>query len=131
MKIPEHILKEQVLSTNDFKEPKEYIGKKAVALLVCRLILLEPGTDPIRPEMGIGLVSKYRYMYPEKLQELKKDIVKQIEIYLPNYSTVSIGMVMKNSQLVFDITVDDEVYKYITVEQEDNRVTLQELLENQ
>ena len=61
------ILKEYVIGTNDFKQPEEYLGKKAVGLLVERLLLLEPGTDPMRPEMGVGLVSKYRYMFPDRL----------------------------------------------------------------
>lgn len=129
MRVPEYLQKEYVVSTDDFKQPKEFVGKKAVALLICRLILLEPGTDPARPTMGVGLVSRYRYMYPDKLTELKNDIIDQIRIYLPEYTNVPITLTIENRQLIIEITVDDDVYKYVTVEQEDNSVTLTELLQ--
>ena len=41
-----------------FKEPRETTGRKAIGALIVRLLLLEPGTDPNRPEMGVELVSK-------------------------------------------------------------------------
>lgn len=79
--------------------------------------------------MGVGLVSKYRYMYPDKLMDLKNDIINQIQTYLPEYTNVPITLTVENRQLIIEITVDDSVYKYVTVEQEDNSVTLTELLE--
>lgn len=123
------ILKEYVFSSNDFKQPKEVLGKKAVALLIVRLILLEPGTNPMRPEMGVGLVSKYRYMFPEKLPELKQNIVDQMTRYLPEYKQAPIELTMENSALYIEITVDDTVYKYVMDEQEDNQITLTELMD--
>ena len=74
------IFREYLLGTDDFKQPKVVYGKKAVGILVCRLLLLEPGTNPMRPEMGVGLVSKYRYMFPDRLSELKTDIADQLNI---------------------------------------------------
>lgn len=123
------ILKEYVFGSNDFYQPKEIIGKKAVALLIVRLILLEPGTDPMRPEMGVGLVSKYRYMFPEKLADLKKDISNQLQIFLPQYQMTPIKLSVEDSKLIIEITVDDSVYKYVMDEQEDNKITLTELME--
>ena len=61
------IFKEYHFDVNDFKEPRETTGRKAIGVLIVRLLLLEPGTDPNRPEMGVGLVSKYRYMFPTRL----------------------------------------------------------------
>ena len=123
------ILKEYVIGTNDFNQPEEYLGKKAVGLLVERLLLLEPGTDPMRPEMGVGLVSKYRYMFPDKLNELKNNVADQLERYLFPYQTVNIKFSAKNKELTIDITVDDYTYKYVTAEQENNKtVTLTQLL---
>lgn len=31
MRVPEYLQKEYVFSTDDFKQPKEFVGKKAVA----------------------------------------------------------------------------------------------------
>lgn len=123
------ILKEYVIGTNDFNQPEEYVGKRAVGLLVERLLLLEPGTDPMRPEMGVGLVSKYRYMFPDKLTELKNNVADQLERYLFPYQTVNIKFSIKDKELTIDITVDDYTYKYVTAEQENNKtVTLTQLL---
>ncbi len=129
MRTPSHILKEYNLSTDNFNKPEVVTGREAVGLLIVRLILLEPGTNPNRPDMGLGLISKYRTMFPNQLADLRRDLYYQLETYLPDYSNVAITLTEKDKHLVFDITVDDNVYKYITVEQEDNKVTLTEFIE--
>lgn len=124
------IFREYLLGTDDFKQPKVVYGKKAVGILVCRLLLLEPGTNPMRPEMGIGLVSKYRYMFPDRLSELKTDIADQLNRFLFPYQRVGIVMSVESDKtLKMDITIDDNTYKYVIEEQEDNRITLSELLD--
>ena len=43
---------------NHISEPdlsRETTGRKAIDVLIARLLSLEPGTDPNRPEMGVGL----------------------------------------------------------------------------
>ena len=124
------IFREYLLGTDDFKQPKVVYGKKAVGILVCRLLLLEPGTNPMRPEMGVGLVSKYRYMFPDRLSDLKKDITDQLNRFLFPYQRVGIVMSVESDKtLKMDITIDDNTYKYVIEEQEDNRITLSELLD--
>ena len=39
------ILKEYAMSVNDFKQPAEALGKKAIGVFLVRLLLLEKGTD--------------------------------------------------------------------------------------
>ena len=56
------ILKEYSMSVNDFNQPADAKGKKAIGVLLVRLLLMEKGTDPMRPDMGVGIVSRYRYM---------------------------------------------------------------------
>lgn len=124
------IFREYLLDTDDFKQPKVLYGKKAIGLIICRLLLLEPGTDPMRPEMGVGLVSKYRYMFPDQLPELKRDIAKQLNDYLFPYQQVGITLWAETDKtLRIDVIVDDNAYKYVIEEQADNRITLQELLD--
>ena len=72
------VYKEYVLSTNSFKKPKVLTGKTAIATLLVRIILLEPGTDPLQPEMGVGLVSKYRFLNGPLEVDLKNDIKSQV-----------------------------------------------------
>lgn len=124
------IFREYLLGTDDFKQPKVVYGKKAIGVLMCRLLLLEPGTDPMRPEMGVGLISKYRYMFPDNLVELKRDIVTQLDRYLFPYKKIGVTMwVETDKTLRMDIVIDDNTYKYVIEEQEDNRISLQELLD--
>lgn len=124
------IFREYLIGTDDFNNPKVVYGKKAIGVIVCRLLLLEPGTDPMRPEMGVGIVSKYRYMFPDNLNELKRDIAYQLNKYLFPYQRVAITMwVETDKTLRMDIVIDDNTYKYVIEEQEDNRITLEELLD--
>ena len=54
--------KDFLFSTDNFNQPKVVVeGKEAISTLLESLILLEPGTNPVRPEMGVELVSRYRY----------------------------------------------------------------------
>lgn len=125
-------LHEYNISTDHFNQPEVVKNREAVGLLISRLILLEPGTNPVRPEMGVGLVSHFREMFPDNLQELKRRLYNQLSAYLPQYSNAEIELTAApNDQLEFKITIGEEVFKYVTVEQEDNKVTLTELLQTQ
>lgn len=124
------ILRERHFSVDDFNQPKKSEGKDAIGVLIIRLILMEPGTDQTRPEMGLGLVSKFRYMQPSEMQRLSSDLKNQLSSYLTPYSNVKVTITMdKEKQLTFDIKIDDNVYKYVTSEQESNKIMLSELLQ--
>jgi len=77
--------KEYFLSLNNFNQPSSVTGGEAVALLIARLIMLEPGSDPLHPDMGIGLASKYRYS--NKMDNLRDEIKNQISIWLPDFAS--------------------------------------------
>lgn len=125
-------LHEYNLSTDHFKQPEVIKNREAVGLLIARLILLEPGTNPNRPDMGVGLVSHFREMFPNDLPSLKRRLYNQLSTYLPQYANAEIELTAApNDQLEFKITIDENVFKYVTVEQEDNKVTLTQLLQTQ
>ena len=60
-------LKEYTLDVNAYGTPLDYKNFNALGTLIMRLILLEPGTITHSPKMGVGLISKYRYMQSDKL----------------------------------------------------------------
>lgn len=126
------IFREYHLGVDHFKQPDTAYGKKAIGVMLIRLLLLEPGTDPMRPNMGIGLVSKYRYMFPDKLNELRDDIYNQLDTYLYPYQRLEVILTAQDKELHLDITINDETYQYVTKEQEDkgNTITLTELKES-
>ena len=82
--------------------------------------------------MGVGLVSHFREMFPDDLPSLKRRLYNQLSTYLPQYANAEIELTAApNDQLEFKITIDENVFKYVTVEQEDNKVTLTQLLQTQ
>lgn len=112
--------KEYVLSINDIKQPKVLEGKEAIATLLVRLILLEPGTIPDKPLMGVGLKS-YRYSDKEGVSDLRKRISSQITTYLPRYQGADVTVKLNsNKTLTIGIAIDGVLYKYETEEQSVN-----------
>jgi len=76
--------REYLLSYDTFNQPTVIDGALAEAFLLARLILMEPGSNPLHPEMGIGIRSNFRYTV-DRLEELKQEIIRQKSIYLPDF----------------------------------------------
>ena len=106
--------KEYFLSLDNFNRPAEVNGGEAVAYLIARLIMLEPGSDPLHPTMGVGLVSKFRYS--NKLEELKTEIKNQISTWLPDFiSDTDISLIITpdkvlNVEIILKST--NEIYTF-------------------
>ena len=43
-------VKEYLLTTDEFRNPKVLEGAKAIGILLVRLLLMEPGTNPLHPD---------------------------------------------------------------------------------
>ena len=122
--------REYLLNVDDFSNPQVVDGKSAIALLLSRLILLEPGSDPLHPEMGVG-IRNYRFNSNKNaLNELKDKIVKQVDTYLPTYqgSEVTLSLT-KDKELNVNITVGDTTYVYSSSVEPDTS-TLKDLKAN-
>jgi hypothetical protein len=106
---------EYLLSVDEFNNPAYLKGKSSVALLLSRLIVLEPGSDPLHPTMGLG-IKNYRFnSNSDNINELKSDLKKQIETFLPQYTGVEISMnISKNKILNVSILIGDTEYRYST-----------------
>lgn len=103
--------REYLLTTDKFKEPSQLTGKNAVGLLLMRLIMMEPGTDPLHPDMGVG-IWRYRYTMDKK-EELRNRIEKQIYTYLPYFSDADVTLVYCPDKTVnIEITMDNVTYVY-------------------
>jgi hypothetical protein len=105
--------KEYLLTIDQFSNPQIVEGKSAIALLLSRLILLEPGSDPLHPEMGVG-IRRYRFnASKDVLNEIKDVVTKQVETYLPTFqgTEVTLGLT-EDKKLNINITVGDTTYVY-------------------
>lgn len=83
-------LSEHAFSIDDFQNPKVFSNGEAVCTLLVRLVMLEPGTIQSHPEMGVGIVSRYRYSVEGAESELQADIQRQINKYVPGLQGIKI-----------------------------------------
>lgn len=104
--------KEYLLSVNKFNKPESVDEKEAIALLLVRLLLLNPGSDPLHPDMGVGLTD-FRYCLG-RVSELQNRIENQITQYLPEFKYASVRVVEVTAQKIcnIEITIDDTLYLY-------------------
>lgn len=108
------VISEFSFSVDDFKSPKTYKDPKAVAVLLTRLLLLEPGTMQSHPEMGVGLYSNFMYrMEGPTASNLKSVIQKQITTYLPDFQSVNVSVVQKKDILYITIEIDGYIYGFV------------------
>lgn len=103
--------REYVCSINNFNEPVVYSKERAIGVLLTRLILLEPGSNPLHPDMGVG-IKRYRYTI-KTLDKLKKRVEEQIKTYLPCFTSSSVDIeLLENHLCNIKITIDDVIYIY-------------------
>ena len=103
--------REYTLSITPLNRPEVLKNQEAIAMLLLRLILLNPGSDPLHPEMGVGIIN-YRYAMG-KLEELKKRVEDQVATYLPCFPAGNVEIDITPTKLCnILITIDDTVYTY-------------------
>lgn len=105
-------IREYSLKVNDFNEPKVYEKQQALMLLLTRLILLEPGTFQSHPDMGVGLISNFRYRVDDGslVSDLKSRIQSQINTYLPFLDGVNVLVEIHDKSFYVTIGIDDLVF---------------------
>lgn len=119
-------IKEYGLSTNSFRQPKEYEDADAIFVLIKRLILLNPGTYPNHPKMGVGLFKNWKFADMDDMGLLRKEIEQQITQYLPQYQLSEVSIKKKGEkELAISIQVENIIY---TMETTDGELVLADLL---
>lgn len=118
---------EPLLSVDKYYEPMVTSGADYATLLITRLILMEPGLNQLDPNMGVGLVSKYRYATDVDMDKLNREIANQIGLYLPQFTLTGVrcelGTVDNSTQKTINIYITtDELNMYIPVNQDTGEV---------
>lgn len=96
---------EYLLSINDINQPMSVTNNDKVVLFIVRLLLLEPGTYQSNPNMGVGLVSRYRYTQDQDIESLTTVVRDQIQTYLPGYNMVDVRITPVFPQEILKIQV--------------------------
>ena len=108
-------MKDYALDIDSFLNPVEYTGKSALEILICRLILLEPGTIETHPEMGVGLISRFRHAPRSELKTLDRRITDQITKYLPGVYGVEVktSLTSKTGELKIAVKANDQIFALV------------------
>ena len=102
------------LSTNS---SDKLTGMEAVAQQIHNLLLIEQGTYPSEPLLGIGIEGEqFELLDSFKLESLKNKIENQIEQYIVTDYSISVNLTTKNIStndtskvLVMDINIVDKL----------------------
>lgn len=89
--------KELLIDIDIFKKPIELEGLNALAQVIQNLIIIEPGTYPNQPELGVG-ISNYLFEFLDDLtaRDLKNNIDNQIARFI-NFGDAEITSEIKVS----------------------------------
>jgi hypothetical protein len=99
------------MSLNEFNRPKVFEDQDATCIKLIELALLEKGTIPTRPDMGLGIISRYRYSSSDDLEQLKSDYEDQIATYLPELIAAEVSVSESDKTIRISIVIDDVVYR--------------------
>ena len=81
--------------------------------LLTRMLLLDPGTIQTHPTAGVGLVSRYRYTQEGSEYELKSDIVKNIETFLPDFQGAEVNVSMNEHNFYIGIKISSYLFSFV------------------
>ena len=105
------INREYYAGVDEFKQPRTVIDQEAIGARILNLFMMEPGDDPLHPDMGIG-IETYRYTL-DTLSDLQNRIQNQIETYLPFYQNSNISLIVTPDKLInVEITIGDYLFVY-------------------
>ena len=103
--------KEYTFGVDKFNRPNTVEGDVAVGTRLMELIMMEPGDDPLHPDMGVGL-NTFRYSI-NSLDKLKERVESQIATYLPFYQNVTVAIISTPDKVCnIEITIGDSMYIY-------------------
>lgn len=104
--------KDHLISINNFNKPVELYDNDSTYYKLMRLIWLEPGTYPTHPEMGVGIISHFRYGNDSELETLKSRISDQIRMYIPEALDAEVEVSYENKVINVAITINSVAYSF-------------------
>ena len=103
--------REYSFGVDSFNKPVVVEGKDAIGMRLMQLIMMEPGDDPLHPDMGVG-IKTYRYSV-NTLNDLKKRVEDHISTYLPIYQNVNVAILRTPDKVInIEINLGEVTYVY-------------------
>lgn len=104
---------DHLLTLNNMNRPVVLEDKDATYYKLIRLIWMEKGTYPDHPDMGVGIVSNFRFTTDTELENLKSSVEEQIRTYIPEAldSQVDVSYT-DDGNIQIDITIEDLMYVF-------------------
>lgn len=124
------MIRECLFSVNNFSNPKVETGQKAVGVLIIRLLMMVPGQNPLRPAMGVGIGSVYRFITTDQISTVKSVIENQIQTYLPpEFANTQVSLsISEDKYLIINLLINGITYVYDTTDTE-SPVQLSDIIE--
>lgn len=111
---------ELLLEENNFHLMEQYTDKFALAKVIQNILIMEKGTYPNQPELGVGIEDwLFEFLSNEKAMELNNIIKQQISRFIPTTYDVNLTIQSK------DITSSMKglLLKFTFVDEEENEAT--------
>lgn len=108
-------MKEALISINKYDKPKVLKNEDSTCMLLLRLLLLNPGSIQSHPNMGVGIISKWRYSDIDRIAELELEIEKQISTYLPMLMISKVEVTPnenKDGEIIISISANNITYSF-------------------
>ena len=103
--------KEYTFGVNKSKKPNSVTEGNAIGTRLMELLMMEPGDDPLHPDMGVG-IKTFRYGI-NNLDQLKNRVETQIATYLPFYQNVNVALIRTPDKVCnIEITIGNTLYVY-------------------
>ena len=101
-------MNEYLLDVDKRQQPKVFTKYEGDRINVFRLIMLEPGTFPTHPTLGVGLVSRWRFRDVDTIKSsLASTIEAQLKDFMPQLidPQVAVTIVNNNNKNIINISV--------------------------
>lgn len=103
-----NFMNEYLMDVDKRQQPKVFTKYEGDRINVFRLIMLEPGTFPTHPTLGVGLVSRWRFRDVDTIKSsLASTIEAQLKDFMPQLidPQVTVTIVNNNNKNIINISV--------------------------
>lgn len=103
--------REYLCTIDPFNRPLIVNDESAIGLRLLELLMMDPGSNPLHPDMGVG-IRNYRYGI-NTLSDLENRIRDQIKTYLPTSQLDEVAIIRTPDKVLnIEIRIGESVYNF-------------------